>query len=390
MSVDPASADTTGYKNLQPAVISGFTNTDNDSAGVTVTAVQGGISENGNQAVFSVGLRTEPASDVTVTLASAQLNSEIALSAAALTVTPSSYGLRQVTVTGLPDQPVRLINTDRDSAQLIVAGAPGEIAEGDSGSFTVNLSSRPSAEVRVQITAAPAGKSSVSPGLLIFNPENWQGEQTVLLSAADNAVQDGNTAGTLSFTLTTADINYQETSPPVHNYTVLDNETASIAVSGDAGSVPDIREDGGSAEFTVGLTTQPTAPVSITFSTSPAGKFTVTPAVLTLNQLNYNALNTVTVTAVDNEAADGDVRVTLSGAVTSADAVYASKVFAARTYNRADNDVAGFTLTRTGAISEAGDSASVSVRLNSQPSSDVRVNAVLSNTAEAAIVPSTD
>ncbi|KAK3604149.1 hypothetical protein CHS0354_001956 [Potamilus streckersoni] len=396
MSVDPASGDTTGYKNLQPAVISGFTNTDNDSAGVTVTAVQGGISENGNQAVFSVGLRTEPASDVTVTLASAQLNSEIALSAEALTFTPSSYGLRQVTVTGLPDQPVRLTNTDRDSAQLIVAGAPGEIAEGASGSFTVNLSSRPSAEVRVQITAAPAGKSSVSPGLLIFNPENWQGEQTVLLSAADNAVQDGNTAGTLSFAVTTADINYQETSPPVHNYTVLDNETASIAVSGDAGSVPDIREDGGSAEFTVGLTTQPTAPVSITFSTSPASKCSTvqyrrsrncTLDGLTFTPDNWAGVQTFMITGRDDAAADGNRPVSVIFTVSAGgeSTGYNGLSIATEQFTNTDNDSAGITVTAAGDLSEGGASAQITVVLNSQPSGPVTVNLAGSDTTEASL-----
>ena len=67
-------------------------------------------------------------------------------------------------------------------------------------------------------------------------------------------------------------------------------------------------EAGGTATFTVVLTAQPTADVTIGLSSSDTTEGTVSPASLTFTGANWNTPQTVTVTGVDDLLADGDDR----------------------------------------------------------------------------------
>ena len=67
-------------------------------------------------------------------------------------------------------------------------------------------------------------------------------------------------------------------------------------------------EAGGTATFTVVLTAQPTADVTIALSSSDTTEGTVSPASLTFTGANWNTPQTVTVTGVDDLLADGDDR----------------------------------------------------------------------------------
>src|SRR5690606_30188424 len=82
-------------------------------------------------------------------------------------------------------------------------------------------------------------------------------------------------------------------------------------------------EAGDTATFTVVLDTQPSADVSIALSSSDTSEGTVAPASLTFTAANWNILQTVTVTGVDDNEVDGDVAYEIvTAAATSADATY--------------------------------------------------------------------
>ena len=91
--------------------------------------------------------------------------------------------------------------------------------------------------------------------------------------------------------------------------TNTDNDAAGITVTPTSGLVT--TEAGGTATFTVVLTTQPTADVTIGLSSSDTTEGTVVPASLTFTTANWNVAQTVTVTGVDDALDDGDVAYTI-------------------------------------------------------------------------------
>src|SRR5262249_25701931 len=94
---------------------------------------------------------------------------------------------------------------------------------------------------------------------------------------------------------------------------------------------------GGTATFSVVLTTQPTDDVTVTFSSSNLSEGTVTPSV-TFTNANWNVAQTVTVTGVDDDLKDGNIAYTIVTGVQSADPLYAAlKPADVQVINR-DND----------------------------------------------------
>ncbi len=84
------------------------------------------------------------------------------------------------------------------------------------------------------------------------------------------------------------------------------DDAPEISVSPISGLVT--TEDGGTATFTVVLNSDPTDEVTIDLVTSDASEGTVSPASLSFTPSDWDLPQTVTVTGVDDDANDGDVR----------------------------------------------------------------------------------
>jgi PKD repeat protein len=97
-------------------------------------------------------------------------------------------------------------------------------------------------------------------------------------------------------------------------------------------------EAGGTATFSVVLASQPTADVTITFTSSNTAEGTVTPSI-TFTPANWNVAQTVTVTGVDDNVDDGDVAYTIVTAVQSADPLFAAINPADVQVTNRDNDL---------------------------------------------------
>lgn len=136
-------------------------------------------------------------------------------------------------------------------------------------------------------------------------------------------------------------------------------------------------ELGGKATFTVRLKSPPTAPVMIGFSTSNAAEGAVAPASVTFSSANWNSLQSVTVTGVDDAIDDGDVIYTvLSANASSADPEFNGMDVPDVLVTNADNDGAGIAATPASGLltNESGASASFTLKLQTQPVADVTIN----------------
>src|SRR5262249_16706573 len=146
----------------------------------------------------------------------------------------------------------------------------------------------------------------------------------VTVTGVDDFVDDGDVAYTiLTGAATSTDSNYNGLNPADVSVTNTDDDTAGFTVSPTTGLVT--TEAGGTATFTVKLTSQPTANVTIPLSSNNTAEGTVFPASLTFTSANWNVAQTVTVTGVDDFIDDGDVAYTIVTApATSTDSKYSA------------------------------------------------------------------
>jgi hypothetical protein len=416
----PAVSGDAAYMGVDPANVTGVSNTDNDSAGITVAPVLGlTTTEAGGTAAFTVVLNSRPAADVTIALTSSD-TSEGTVAPASLTFTPANWNAPQtVTVTGVNDDladgnqvygvvtapaastdtqyagidaaNVALSNTDNDSAGVTVTPTTGltTTEAGGTATFTVVLNSQPTADVVVGVTSSDTGEGTVAPASLTFTAMNWNAPQTVTVTGINDDVADGNQSYTLvTAAATSADPGYNGVDAANVTASNTDNDSAGITVTPTMGLTT--TEGGGTATFTVVLNSQPTADVVIGLASGDTDEGTVTPASLTFTATNWAMARTVTVTGVNDDVADGNQPyvVTTAPAV-STDTGYSGLDAANVAVNNTDNDSAGITVTPTTGLTttEGGGTATFTVVLNSRPTADVTIALTSGDLTEGTVAP---
>jgi len=378
---------------------------DNDEPGFVVSPTEGLVtSEAGGTATFSVQLTSQPAAEVTIGLSSSDPG-EGTVSPASLTFTAADWNVPQtVTVTGVDDPvvdghvaytivtaaavsgdsnyaavnppDVSATNLDNDFAEVIVVPGndPMQVTEGDSGSvatYTVALRTQPAATVTISIM--PDSQLSVSATGLTFTAANWNLPQTVTATAVDDALIEGPHAGHVTHAATSGDAHYDGIAVDPVTVEILDNDVAGFEVIPTSGLVT--TEAGGTATFTVRLTSQPTAPVSIGLSSSDPAEGTVAPATLIFSPSAWNIPQTATVTGVDDPFDDGDVDYTiLTAAAVSADVNFHGVDPVDVSVTNRNDDTAGVAIVQGGGqtwLTEGWSSDAYSLALTAQPRSDV-------------------
>ena len=246
---------------------------------------------------------------------------------------------------------------------------------GGTATFTVVLASQPIANVSVGLSSSNTAEGTVSVPSLTFTPNNWKVPQTVTVRGVDDLIVDGNVAySIITAPAVSTDPNYSGINPSDVAAINNDNDTAGITVTPTAGLTT--TEAGGTAAFTVVLTSQPAANVSVGLSSSNVAEGSVAPAALTFTAANWNQAQTVTVTGVDDAVVDGNIPYTIITApAVSTDPNYSGRNSADVAVTNNDNDTAGVTVSATTTnAAEGGANGSYSLVLTSQPTANVTVN----------------
>ena len=384
---------------------------DNDSvvtAGYTLGAVSGHTTEAGQTATFTVALSSAPSADVTVTVGSGD-TSEGTATPVTLTFTTVNWATPQtVTVTGVDDAlidgniayqanltaasadnsyqgltgHVSVTNDDNDGASLVVGAISRHTTEaGQTATFTVALASQPAQDVTVTVGSGDTTEGTVGSPTLTFTPANWNTPQTVTVTGVDDAQIDGNIAYQVNLSSASADNSYQGLTGNV-SVTNDDDDVAGLVV----GTVSSHTNEAGQATgFTVKLATQPAQDVTVAVLSSDTTEGTAGPATLTFTAANWNTPQTVTVTGVDDGMADGAINYQVNLGSSSTDAAYQGLTGQAAAVND-DDDVVSMVLgSISGHTSEAGQSATFTVRLGSQPAQNVTVAVASNNTGEGTV-----
>ena len=407
------------YNGVDPTDVS-VTNIDDDTVGITVNPTSGlTTTEAGGTATFTVLLNSEPTANVTVGLSSNDLT-EGTVGPASVTFTTLNWNVAQtVTVTGADDAvddgdiaysivtaaatstdplysgldptDVSATNTDDDAAGVTVNPTSGltTTEAGGTATFTVLLNSQPTANVTVGLSSNDLTEGTVGPASVTFTTLNWNVAQTVTVTGADDAVDDGDIAySVVTAAATSADPVYNGVDPSDISVTNTDDDTFGVTVNPTSGLTT--TEAGGTATFTVLLNSQPTANVTVGLSSNDLTEGTVGPASVTFTTLNWNIAQTVTVTGVDDALVDGNVVYTIvTAAAVSADPVYGGFDPSDVSVTNTDDDVAGVTVNPTSGLTttEAGGTATFTVVLNSQPTANVTIGLSSSDVTEGTVGP---
>jgi hypothetical protein len=148
-------------------------------------------------------------------------------------------------------------------------------------------------------------------------------------------------------------------------------------------------EAGGSATFQVVLASPPSAAVTIGLASDTTSEGLASPSSLRFDATNWDTPQTVTVTGVDDQAADGPrPYVIVTGAAVSSDAHYSGLGVGDVSVTNLD-DEPGFLFEGADALatSESGATAIFTARLNRQPTATVRLSLTSSNVGEGTVSP---
>lgn len=409
-----SSADGT-YGGLNPVDV-GVTNLDNDTAGISVSAISANTTEAGASATFTVVLASEPLADVSIPIVS-DSPAEGTASVASLVFTPANWdSVRQVTVTGVDDDvddgdqdyvivtgaassadgnysgldpaDVSVTNEDDDTAGITVSGINGNTTEADgAASFTVVLDSEPLADVTIGLSSSNEDEGTVDEASITFSPANWDSARQVTVTGVDDDLVDGEQVFTVvTAPASSADGNYNGLDPVDVSVTNEDDDSPGVSVSPISGNTT---EAGGTATFTVVLFSEPTAEVIVALSSSDPGEGTVSDSSVTLHAGNWDTPQVLTVSGVDDDVDDGNQEFTIvTSAAQSTDPVYANRTVNDVIVTNEDDDTAGITVSAvTGSPSESGAVANFTVVLDSEPLADVTIGLTSSDSAEGRVSP---
>ena len=195
-----------------------FSITDNDTRGITFTPTSLPVDEGGMN-TYTVVLDTEPTETVTVTIVNPTDNTDVTANPASLTFTTTTdwNDAQTVTVSAAEDDDstrdtatvthtvnggdyelfaassVAVTVTDNDTPGVTVTPPSLTIGEGGGGTYTVELNTQPSDEVTVDI-GSDNTDVTVSSSSLTFTTSDWSTEQTVDVTAAEDADAADDTA----------------------------------------------------------------------------------------------------------------------------------------------------------------------------------------------------
>ena len=306
-----------------------ITITDDDAAAFTVTVSPAAIGEAGGSSTVTVdtgGVTFTTAQTITLGLAgTATEGTDYTISSKSLRL---ALGQRSVTATvtarddnvvdigetvvvtashdGNPvGSPATITINDDDTAGVRVSETALSVDEGSSASYTVRLNTQPTGDVTVTITGHAGTDLTVSPDSLTFTGSIWSAAQTVRVTAAGDDDGVANAVVTLRHAPSGADYgSVADVNLPV---TIVEADEPGLVVSRPALTV----REGETGTWTVALATEPTAPVTVAV-TSASAEVTVSPASLRFTAADWEAAQTVTVTAEHDIDAATDPAVTVT------------------------------------------------------------------------------
>ncbi len=365
------------------------------------------VRENG-QVPYALRLDAQPTGDVTVTLTP---SSSATVSPAQVTFTAENWRTFQtLTITAADDEDssdhvttiahagsgggygsvsgtveVRVVDDDLptilflDQALRVLPGSQLAVPEGESNTYRLRLSTKPSASVTIAISGFGSSDLSLDKTALTFTSTNWNQAQTVSASAA----HDDDAGSDQSIVLTHAASGAEYASVEgLLQVNIAEDDTESLIVAdadgdiivGNRLSVP----ENGSASYDIRLSAEPSTNVSISVNGASGTDLTIDRPLLEFTPINWSVTQSVTVTAADDVDAVDD-SVTLRHAIQGFAGGSSSFDLSVTIV---DDDMPGIVLADTNFEIAEGLFAEWGISLASKPSGIVEVQVTLPTGSE--------
>ncbi|KAH3742736.1 calcium-binding protein [Pelomyxa schiedti] len=414
IKIGPATSSDTLYNSLA-VTGSPFTlaNSDNDHASISLQyTFPLVVSEGGQQASIGVSLTSQPLAGVTVSVSSND-TTECVLSTSIISFTPGNWATVQfLTVFGVDDpyvdgnvtcklvfgpsssldslynnlkEEVTVINTDNDTIgmQVVRTSSVSQTSEsGSSVTFICKLQCLPQASVVIPLDVSDTTEATINPTSLTYTILNWNIFQTVTVTGLDDFYADGNVSYNIKAVPTSSSdplYNNQDFSNSFPLMTNLDNEIAAVSLFYHNITTS---ESGGSVSIMAHLQAMPQCtlvlPLTVNDSSEAKVSFPAPPTISVLPSAWSNNW-TIVIVGVDDYVADGDVVYSLTvGPAVCAPSSGSDPSFVGVTstllMRNINDDQWGMSVSPTsGNTTEAGASASFSVKLLSSPLANVLV-----------------
>ena len=253
---------------------------------------------------------------------------------------------------------------DDDVRGVTVSRTSLELDGGESGTYTVKLTSQPAdtdtGTVTVTPRAPPNTGVSLNTSSLTFSSSNWSTAQTVTVSVTADAAP-----GTVTITHQVEGSDYEENGVTADPVTVVIPPPHVTLLLSPA----EISENGGVSRVTASLSRTSSAVTTVMVSAAPVSPavsrdFTQSGTTLTIAAGQTSSTGTVRITAVDNDVDAPDKQVTVSGSASNTQGVTGPDDV---TLTIEDDDVRGVTVSRTSLELDGGESGTYTVKLTSQP-----------------------
>ncbi len=368
---------------------------DDDSGSLTVTPRTLDLTEGGNSKDISIALSAQPTGSVAVSVAAlGGFGAKVIVSPSSLTFSTTDWSTAQlVTITpreddGIGDETgtisiaasgggyggvtetVAVEVEDDDSGSLTVTPRTLDLTEGgNSKDLSIALSAQPTGSVAVSVEALGGfgAKVTVSPNSLTFSTTDWSTAQLVTITPReDDGV--GDETGTISIAASGG------------GYGGVTETVAVQVFDGDASLTVtplslDLTEGGDGKDLSIALSTQPTGRVIVSLSAQGefAQKVNLSPFRLGFTISNWSDPYRLRITAEP----DADSRDESGTLVISASGGGYNGVSATVSAQVQDDDVPGLSVQPESLELGEGGSATVSVRLNTEPSGTVTVSMTL-------------
>ena len=267
--------------------------------------------------------------------------------------------------------------TDDDERGVTASQTAVSVDEDSSTSYTVVLTSEPTAEVTVTVSGT-SGTDLTAPVenlALSFTPENWREPQTVTVTAADDTDVLADAPVVLAHVVRGGDYGSNAVAGPAVTVTIIENDTATVSVTDASASEP-----AGHVVFTVTLSEESSASVTLDYSTTDVtaaspGDYTSTSGTLTFTAPETE--RTIQVPVVDDTLDEEEAEtfsLTLSNVAQAGFAGGASTLAATGTIEDDDDPAVAVSFGSAAyTAAEGGSPVTVTVSLDRDPERAVTV-----------------
>jgi uncharacterized repeat protein (TIGR01451 family) len=381
---------------------------DNDTAGMIVSTTALTVSEPSGTANYQFSLNSQPVSSVVVNLtttdpsecsvpASITLNSsnwrtglsvkvtavdDFIIDKAQNCVIRATGSSNDNKYTGMEAADVTATVLDNDTAGVIFTPDQTSMSEKDGNIFLVTkLTSQPFAPVTINLNNDDTTECDVPSSVTIDNT-NWQTGVGVTILSIDDDLDDETQRCTIQSTVNSSDTDYQGLTVAPLALEITDDETAGFVVTP---SRLTVSEPAGANDFVVALTSEPTATVTITLTSSDLTECQG-PATLKLGKNNWRTGATATVTAIDDRIADDARPCAMQMVAASSDGDYNGLPLSNLAVTVEDDDRAGLTVTPTQlTVQEPDITDTFTITLTSEPTATVTIALTTDDAGECAM-----